>query len=448
MSAERGAVGARVRATAAKLNAAIVRDGRTLDSTLTEPASLPERDLSLLRALLYGSIRWHHRLAWQLDRLLTRKLGRGRRDAELAALIRLGLFQLQWLRVPDHAAVSATVDAAALIGAARRRGLVNAVLRRFRRDEQQLDAEMGGAPEALWSHPPWLIEAIANDWKEGAETILTANNAHPPMWLRVNALRVSVDDYAATLARSGLAARRIETAPAALLLDEPVSTTNLPGYAEGLVSVQDAAAQLAASCLELRPGQRVLDACAAPGGKTAHMLEACPDLAEVVAIDRDPDRLGVARDNLARLGLTATLLAGDAADTDAWWDGRPFDRILVDAPCSAIGVVRRHPDIKLLRRENDLDAVAGLQARLLERLWPLLRRGGRLVYATCTVLRQENHAQIERFLRSASDASLAGGPVQGHRQILPGEANMDGFYYACLKKHDARQDSRASSSQQ
>ena len=443
MSAERATAGARVRAVAAKLNAAIVRDGQTLDSALSEPARLADRDLPLLRALVYGSIRWHHRLAWQLERLLTRRLGRGRRDSELAALIRLGLFQLQWLRIPDHAAVSATVDAAALIGAGQRRGLVNAVLRRFGREQQQLDAAMADAPEALWSHPRWLIDAIANDWKGRAESILSANNGQPPMWLRVNTRRVGVDDYAAALARSGFAAERLETAPAALLLDEPMPTASLPGYADGLVSVQDAAAQLAAAYLDLQPGQRVLDACAAPGGKTAHMLEACPDLAEVVALDRDLDRLGIAADNLARLGLTATLHACDAADTEAWWDGRPFDRILVDAPCSAIGVVRRHPDIKVLRRESDLGAVAELQARLFVRLWPLLAPGGRLLYATCTVLKRENHAQIERFLRANADAALAGGRSRGHRQLFPGEANMDGFYYACLKKRDARQGSRA-----
>ncbi len=443
MSAERGASGARVRAVAAKLNAQIVRDGQTLDSALAEPAGLPERDLPLLRALLYGSIRWHHRLAWQLDRLLTRRLGRGRRDTELAALIRLGLFQLQRLRVPDHAAVSATVDAAALIGAGRGRGLVNAVLRRFRREERQLDLAMADAPEALWSHPRWLIDAIANDWQESAESILNANNARPPMWLRVNTLRVSVDDYAATLAESGIATQRHEAVPAALLLEEAVPAASLPGYAEGRVWVQDAAAQLAAKFLDLQPGQRVLDACAAPGGKTAHMLEACPELAEVVALDRAEDRLGIAADNLARLGHSATLHACDAADTEAWWDGRPFDRILVDAPCSAIGVVRRHPDIKVLRRESDLDAVGRLQARLLERLWPLLRSGGRLVYATCTVLKRENHARVERFLQATPDAALAGGSSRGHRQLLPGEANMDGFYYACLNKRNAQQGSSA-----
>lgn len=443
MSVDRGAAGARVRAVAAKLNAAVVRDGRLLDNALTELAGLPDRDVSLLRALLYGSIRWHHRLAWQLERLLTRPLGQGRRDTELAALVRLGLFQLQRLRIPDHAAVSATVDAAALIGSGQRRGLVNAVLRRFRRDERQLDAAMAEVPEALWSHPRWLIDKIRDDWQERTESILTANNKQPPMWLRVNSRRVNVDDYTATLAASGLSAQRFETAPAALLLDEPVPAARLPGHADGLVSVQDAAAQLASAYLDLGPGQRVLDACAAPGGKTAHMLEACPDLAEVVALDRDPDRLGIAADNLARLGLSATLLACDAADTEAWWDGRLFDRILVDAPCSAIGVVRRHPDIKVLRRESDLDAVGQLQARLLERLWPLLGPGGRLLYATCTMLKQENHDQIERFLRSHADAVLVGGRSGGHRQLFPGEANMDGFYYACVKKCDARQGSRA-----
>lgn len=429
MDAERGT---RLRSIAARINAAVVSGGESLDRALEAVTLDDARDAALLRAIAYGSLRWHHRIQWQVEQLLDRRLSA--RDAELAALLRVGLFQLQWLRVPDHAAVAATVDAAVLLGAGRAKGLVNAVLRRFLRERAAIEASMRAEPEALASHPRWLLDLIEADWPARAADIVAANNALPPMWLRVNVLRTSRAAYLQQLAAEGIDAEPANGNGQAVLLAEPRPVATLPGYAAGLVSVQDAAAQLAAGLLDPEPGHRVLDACAAPGGKAAHLLESCPGIAELVAVDRDPQRLATVADNFSRLGLTAELKAGDAGSPETWWDGRPFDRILLDTPCSALGVIRRHPDIKVLRRPGDIAENATQQARLLTALWPLLAPGGRLLYATCTIAKRENDEQIAAFLETTGDAEI-GAPAAGiGRQIIPGEANMDGFYYACVQK--------------
>jgi 16S rRNA (cytosine967-C5)-methyltransferase len=427
LRAERAPSGALVRAEAARIVARVVAEHRPAEAVL-ESASVPERDRGLLSALVYEALRWHHRLEWQAAQLLDRPLD----SAELAALLRIGLVQLQQLRIPPHAAVSATVGAADLLGRGRARGVVNAVLRRFLRERIQIEQRTAEATIARFSHPAWLIDAIRADWSADWERILLANNAHAPMWLRVNRRATTMADYLGTLAAAGIPARAHP--PDAVLLDAPVTTATLPGYALGQVSVQDASAQLAADYLDLQPGLRVLDACAAPGGKTAHILERCPELEEVVAIDRDGARMQTLRSNLERLGLAATLLQADAQVPPQWWDERPFDRILLDAPCSALGVIRRHPDIKILRTPADVARVVDLQQRLLDALWPLLVPGGTLVYATCTILSRENGAQIEAFCARTGDTESTGpGPHRGV-QRLPGEANGDGFYYACLKK--------------
>jgi 16S rRNA (cytosine967-C5)-methyltransferase len=429
--------GAAVRAAAAAIVSRVVGERMPAEDALAGPQAASARDASLLAALVYGALRWHHRLAWQCGQLLTRPLKA--KHAELGALLRIGLLQLQQLRIPDHAAVSATVDAAAALGFAEAGGLVNAVLRRFLRDRKSLEGRMSSVPEARFSHPQWLIERIRADWPSRWESVLEANNALPPMWLRVNLRQTSRAAYAAALEAAGYNAAPSAQAPAALLLATPVPVESLPGFAAGDVSVQDAAAQLAAGYLNLEAGLRVLDACAAPGGKTGHILEAQSGLAEVVALDRDPVRLSKVQENLGRLRLPATLIAADAADLERWWDGRPFDRVLLDAPCSATGVIRRHPDIKLLRRPDDVVRAAALQNKLLEALWRVLKPGGRLVYATCSVLRAENDEQVLRFVRNTPDAELAApGAVTasaGH-QLLPGEADADGFYYACLDKQE------------
>ncbi|MCZ6584807.1 MAG: 16S rRNA (cytosine(967)-C(5))-methyltransferase RsmB [Gammaproteobacteria bacterium] len=426
--------GAALRALAARINTHVIRDGLTLESALKKSPQPPARDSALLLSLSYGVLRWHHRVQWQVAELLSRPLKT--RDAELAALLRLGLFQLQWLRIPAHAAVSATVAAAQHVGAGRAKGLVNAVLRRFIRERSELDRRMADASGALASHPGWLLDAIKSAWPENWQEVVAANNRTPPMWLRVNQRRIARTDYLTMLAASDIATEPACPTDSAIQLTEPQAMSTLPGFDDGLVSIQDAAAQLAPGYLQLEPGLRVLDACAAPGGKSAHILEFCPELAELVVLDRDAERLATVREAFARLNHRGTVVQGDAAEPLAWWDGRSFDRILLDAPCSALGVIRRHPDIKVLRRPEDVERISAVQRRLLLALWPLLAPGGIMLYVTCTIVKQENENQVSGFVNEISDAELVGPGAGAGRQILPGEANMDGFYYACLKKKE------------
>ena len=421
--------GAEVRAAAARLVARVL-DERIAADDLLPAAGIAARDQPLLAALVFGCLRWHYRLEWQARHLLARPLARG--QTVLAALLRVGLLQLQELRVPPHAAVSATVNAASLLGVRRAGGLVNAVLRRYQRERDELTRAALTAPEARFAHPQWLIEALRADHPDDWGQILDANNAAPPFWLRVNLARTTRADYLRKLAAAELAATESPDVDSAVLVARPVSVEALPGFAAGEVSVQDLSAQRAAPLLELAPDHRVLDACAAPGGKTGHILEALRGRGEVWAVDRDAERIGRVRENLDRLGLAAKLVTADATAPGDWWDGRPFDRILIDAPCSATGVIRRHPDIKVLRRPPDVDRAVLLQARLLRALWPLLAPGGRLVYATCSVLRRENDAQIEAF--RAEEPSIERAEGVASLQLKPGEAAGDGFYYAWLRK--------------
>jgi len=424
------APGVRVRAVAAQVDAAVVAGGVSLDRALADVAFDDSRDTALVHAICYAALRWHHRLRWQVEQLLARPLKRS--DVELAALLRIGLVQLQVLRVPQHAAVDATVAAAKILGLGRAKGLVNAVLRRYLREHATLGVAMQANRVALTSHPQWLLDLIARDWPDRADAIVAANNCPAPMWLRVNVARADPATYAAQLRDAGIDAEPLAGRPSAIVLREPRPATSLPGFADGCVSVQDGAAQLAALALDARRGDRVLDACAAPGGKAAHVLELCPEVRELVALDIDRARLDRVEENLTRLGLAARVMLGDATEPQGWWDGQPFDRILLDAPCSALGVIRRHPDIKVLRRPGDIAAAAALQARMLHALWPLLGAGGRLLYVTCTFAKAENQAQIDAFLAATPDAQRI-EPAFG-AQVLPGEANMDGFYYACVVK--------------
>jgi 16S rRNA (cytosine967-C5)-methyltransferase len=322
------------------------------------------------------------------------------------------------------------------------------VLRRYQRERAELDSVLEADAEARFSHPAWLLAELERDWPSDWQRICDANNAAAPMWLRVNTRRTQRDRYLEKLRVAGIAARPSAEVATAVVLESPQPVDELPGFVAGEVSVQDVAAQRAAEFLDLASGQRVLDACAAPGGKTGHILEACPGLDEVWALDRDPARLARVRENLARLGLDATVVAGDATRPETWWDGKPFDRILLDAPCSAVGVIRRHPDIKVLRRPEDVARAVELQAALLQALWPLLRPGGRLVYATCSVLRRENDAQIAAFSSAAGAIDAAGTEAPGRCQTLPGDADGDGFYYACLQKPDALRRANVSPPQQ
>jgi 16S rRNA (cytosine967-C5)-methyltransferase len=432
--------GVDVRVRAGRAVADVAARGVSLSRALPDACTDVEepRDLALLKALVFGTVRAYLRLARLVDLCLDRPLTRGK--AELEALLCLGLYQLAYMRVAPHAAVAATVDAARALRGDGAAGLVNAVLRRYQRERAATEAAADADEQARFVHPHWLLARMRADWPDDWRAIVEGGNAEPPMWLRVNLRRIACVDYARLIAEEpGVEARPSPHAVAALQVKPPRDVVSLPGFDAGFVSVQDAAAQLAVPLLDLAPGLRVLDACAAPGGKTAHILEQCPG-AQVTAVDVDAARLEFVQAGLARLGLSAQLVCADAAAPATWWDGAAFDRILLDAPCTATGVIRRHPDIKLLRRADDVAALAREQARLLDALWPLLAPEGRFVYVTCSVLREEGAAQIERMLDRNADARCA--PIAGNwgracgpgRQVLPGEDAMDGFYYSCLDK--------------
>ena len=436
--------GAKLRAVAAELVDGVVNDGRSLDAAIAEHESRVAVDeRPLLRMLCYGSLRHHWRLSAWVDELLSRPLRK--RDRVVSSLIAIGLYQIAEMRIPDHAVVSLTVEATRPLGKPKLAGLVNACLRRFTRERIAVRAT--AEPQAQWNHPNWLIERIRADWPDDWQRILEANNERAPMWLRANAARNSAESYRQRLAGAGIAAAGLDGFPDAVRLEKPQAVDSLPGFAAGDVSVQDAAAQIAARwLLDDLPGRsRVLDACAAPGGKTGHLLELAADRLSLVAVDSDASRIAAIEDNLLRIGCDATIIAADASNPKEWWDGEPFGRILLDAPCSATGVIRRHPDIKLLRREGDLARLAALQAALLTALWALLAPGGTLLYVTCSVMAAENDDVVSRFLQERDDAvendvlpnnnirDLMLRKTRGY-QVLPGTAGLDGFYYAALQK--------------
>lgn len=395
---------------------------QVLPPLLLQLASPAER--GALQDLLYGSLRHLGRLDVWLEALLERPLS----DPQLGWLLRIALYQLAYTRAPAHAIVNNAVAAA---GHGWRRGLANAVLRSFLRRRAELEALADGTPPGRWSHPTWWIDKLRADHPQAWQAVLEASLMHPPFTLRVNLRQGDVAAYLARLEAAGIAARR--SGAQAVTLDRAVAVDALPGFAEGAVSVQDAGAQWAAPLLDLVPGQRVLDACAAPGGKTGHVLELAD--VELTALDVDPERQQRVRENLARLGCSATLLTGDAGQPERWWDGRLFDRVLADVPCSASGVVRRNPDIKWLRRPQDIAGFAGQQAVMLDALWRVLAPGGKLLYVTCSVFEEENDAQVEAFLARHADAERCTLPQPVDRgQLLP-DAEHDGFFYALLRKN-------------
>lgn len=428
------------RTVAVSVLARVLQEGQSLSSLLPHSFhTLPPERRALAQELCYGTLRWAPRLQALLALLLDKPLKS--KDSDIHCLMLLGLYQLAYMDIPPHAAVSETVAVTGLLKKGWAKGLVNAVLRRFQREQTDLERKIETDPFAASAHPAWLLQLLQQAWPDKWQAIVDANNQRPPMVLRVNRKRISRNDYLIQLQSEGLAASPSPHAPEALILDRAVNVEQLPGFAGGSVSVQDSAAQLAAHLVAPRAGMRVLDACAAPGGKTGHLLEICDDI-EVIALDIEEKRLQRVGENLHRLGLRATLLAADAARAD-WWDGRPFDRILLDAPCSATGVIRRHPDIKLLRQPEDIPRLVALQAAILENLWPMLAPGGMLVYATCSILPQENAGQLANFLARHDDAREQtimadwGQAVEVGRQILPDQDGMDGFFYACINKGDS-----------
>ncbi|MFN2309619.1 MAG: 16S rRNA (cytosine(967)-C(5))-methyltransferase RsmB [Gammaproteobacteria bacterium] len=426
----------------------VLQQGRSLSQALPpllDQAAPPER--ALVQELAYGALRWRLRLEALARPLLTRPFKP--KDQDITCLMLVGLYQLGYTAIPTHAAVDTTVEAVRATGKRWAVPVVNAVLRAFLRRRAELEAQADAQVASRHAHPDWLIDALRADWPAAWERILVANNQRPPFAVRVNARQHTLAAYCAELTAAGMPHHPLPFTEQGLCLEQPVAVQRLPGFAAGAVSVQDGAAQLAAQLLDAAPGMRVLDACAAPGGKTAHLLERTPGLAELVAVDIDAGRVQRIEENLRRLDLHARVVCGDAGTPAAWWDGRPFERILLDAPCSATGVIRRHPDIKSLRRAEDIAMLSATQARLLDAVWPLLAPGGMLLYATCSVLRCENALQIAAFLQRRRDAreqvltGAWGRAVDHGRQILPGadaasaagdDSGMDGFYFAALRK--------------
>lgn len=429
-----------VRAAAAQIIADVL-NGKSLAECLPPAvASFSEsRDQALLQALCYGVCRHYFYLAALLSQLLPKPLKQ--KDNDIYALLLLGLYQLGDMRIPEYAAVAETVAAAAIFKKTWAKALINAVLRNYQRRADSLEAYARKDPATRYSHPQWLVSLLKTGWPQDWEAIIIANNEHPPFMLRVNQHKISRENYLQKLQAADIQAEVIEGTENGLALASALDVNQLPDFQAGYVSVQDGSAQQAAVLLAAEQGMRVLDACAAPGGKTAHIAELTPGLAELVALDHDAARLKRVRENLQRLQLSARCLQGDAGDTSSWWDGQLFERILLDAPCSATGVIRRHPDIKLLRRSEDIAQLAQTQERLLSALWPLLKPNGLLLYATCSVLPQENTAVLHSFLATHQDATEEkihlpwGAATDIGWQILPGRHGMDGFYYALLRKY-------------
>jgi len=434
--------GALVRAVSAEIVDAVVYGGESLDAAITknEPR-IQATDRPLLRMLCYGCLRNHWRLQGWLSQLISKPFRK--RDRVVSALLAIGLYQITEMRIPDHAVVSETVDAVRQLRRPKLAGLVNACLRRFVRENIAETAAMD--EESQWNHPAWMIDRLRDDWPDDYQAILTANNERAPMWLRANASKNSAAAYLKRLQEIGIEADLLTGVPEAVRLRAPQAVDGLPGFATGDASVQDAAAQIAAHWL-LRDAQgHLLDACAAPGGKSGHLLELGENRVSLTAVDNDAARVVSIAENLRRIGRSATLITADASNPKEWWDGVPFDGILLDAPCSASGVIRRHPDIKLLRRESDLGKLAAIQRAMLDALWPLLAEGGTLLYATCSVFAVENDELTGQFLRDHGDAvendvlpnnnirDLMQRRACGY-QILPGTAGLDGFYYAALHK--------------
>lgn len=428
----------RVRAAATQVIAQILQAKGSLSSLLPSISTkIAENDRALLQELCFGTCRYYPQLQAYTECLLDKPLRA--KDSDVQALLLLGLYQLLHTRIPDHAAIGETVEVTRVINKPWATKLVNGVLRSFQRDHRKIDELLLQNNAFQSNHPAWMQATLAKCWPEQLDQLIAANNQHPPFSLRLNTQKISRDTYLQLLQAQGIAAKATAFSPYGITLEQACDPRQLPHFADGWLSVQDEAAQLSADLLELAPNLRVLDACSAPGGKTGHLLEREPSL-QVTALDADERRLTRVRENLNRLGVSAKVICGDGTQPSTWWDGEQFDRILLDAPCSATGIVRRHPDIKVLRTPEELDKLGELQQQLLKNLWPLLKPGGVLLYATCSVMPKENTRVVEAFLARQQDALC--DPLEADwgisqpcgRQLLPQVNGHDGFYYARLRK--------------
>ncbi len=425
---------------ALKMCLTVIEQGRSLSQVLPEGlAQFSERrERNFTQNMVLGILRWQVRLEAIRSHLLIKKLKA--KDADINQLILLGLYQILYMDTPEHAAVSETVAVLSKLKKVWAKGLVNGVLRTFLRNKERICTEVDLKPAYRYAHPQWMVRVLRKAYPDQWEAILAANNLIAPVTLRVNRLQQSCDAFLQQLMQEGIVAERHPCAPQGIVLQQRVDISNLPTYDSGGFSVQDPAAQQAAYLLAPQAGERLLDACAAPGGKTTHLLEYSHNQAQVFALEKEPERLERLAENLHRLGLNADYQVGDASQPESWWDGQLFDKILLDAPCSATGIIRRHPDIKWHRTEEDIDALVALQSEMLSALWPLLKPGGRLLYATCSVLPQENALQMASFLAQEPTAirvpiDVSWGSETGFgRQIFPGKQGMDGFFYGLLEK--------------
>jgi 16S rRNA (cytosine967-C5)-methyltransferase len=440
-----------VRALAAKALARVISQGESFSADIDalsntqssnnakthDNTDVDNKDRAFYRELCFGTLRHFHRLDAQLKPLLKKPFSQ--KDADIYALLLTGLYQLLYLRTPDHAAISASVDAAKKLKKPWASGLVNAVLRNFLRQQADPSNVKPLSPAADVSHPNWLFKKIKKDWPEHSQALFDYNNSAPAMSLRVNLAKNSRDEYQQQLTAASIETELDPNSPSGLRLIQAVAVSELPDFEQGAVSVQDPGAQLAALLLDVQGSMQVLDACAAPGGKTLHTLESAPNCS-LTAIDSSSERLLRVKENLARYQLSANCITADAGATDTWWDEQPFDRILLDAPCSGTGIISHHPDIKFLRRSGDLAQFAEQQTTLLNQLWPLLKEGGQLLYCTCSIMPEENAAVIDAFLTQTPSAKALPidaqwGVISGSgRQLLPNKGKNGGFFYARLSK--------------
>lgn len=427
---------ANLRAVAATCCYQVVDQGKSLSDVLPKAQLQFENpaDKALLQEICFGVLRHLPLLDFVCQQLMAKPLIKQLRPLQF--LIYVGIYQLKFLRIPDHAAVGETVEAARYLKGQSMTKLINGVLRSVQRKPELFDVSQAPLPVQT-NHPSWLVNSLQQAYPQQWQQVLAANQQKAPLWLRVNVQRCSIKEFCQALTAEGIEFSQPEPSlPQAILLAQATDVVLLPGYLDGWFAVQDLAAQYAAVFLAPENGEHILDACCAPGGKTGHILEIAPK-AQVLALDKDAKRLDRVRDNLARLGHQAEIKAADAATPRQWWDGKPFDRILLDVPCSATGVIRRHPDIRWLRKAADIAALATLQQQILIQIWPLLKPGGTLLYATCSVLPAENQLQISQFLAHHPDAeavALGAGINDSQMQILPGEQQADGFFYAKLSK--------------